>query len=90
MDDLDKYLTEQKKDPEFAEIWEADQFEYDLTCMLIAARNEQDMSQTELAKKSGIRQSNISRIEQGATVPSLRTLNRLAYGLGKKLQISFV
>ena len=90
MDDLDKCLTPQKKDPEFAEIWETDQLAAKITCLLIAARNEQNISQTELAEKSGIRQSNISRIEQGTALPNLRTLNRLANGLGKELQISFV
>lgn len=90
MDDLDKCLTAQKKDLEFAEIWETDQLAAKITCLLIAARNEQNISQTELAEKSGIRQSNISRIEQGTALPNLRTLNRLANGLGKELQISFV
>ena len=90
MDDLDKCLTAQKKDPEFDEIWETDQLAAKITCLLIAARNEQNISQTELAEKSGIRQSNISRIEQGTALPILRTLNRLANGLGKELQISFV
>lgn len=90
MDELDKCLTAQKKDSEFAEIWETDQLAAKITCLLIAARNEQNISQTELAEKSGIRQSNISRIEQGTALPNLRTLNRLANGLGKELQISFV
>lgn len=90
MDDLDRYIDEQLKNPKFAEIWNDDQMEYELTTMLIAARNEQRLSQVELAQKAGLRQSNISRIENGTTLPSLRTLSRIACGLGKKLQISFV
>ena len=48
------------------------------------------MTQKELAERTGIRQSNISRIESGVTSPTVTTLARLAAGLGKKLKIEFV
>ena len=47
------------------------------------------MTQKELAEKTGIRQSNISRIESGASSPTVDTLARIAAGLGKKLKIEF-
>ena len=47
------------------------------------------MTQKELADKSGVRQSNISRIESGSCSPTVATLQALAEGLGKKLVISF-
>ena len=47
------------------------------------------LTQAELAEKTGIRQSNISRIESGAASPTIDTLARLAEGMGKKLVISF-
>ena len=47
-------------------------------------------TQAELAEKSGLKQSNISRIENGAVQPSMETMEAIARGLGKKLQISFV
>ena len=56
---------------------------------LIAARVESNMTQKELAKRSGVRQSNISRIESGMCSPTLATLQALAQGLDKKLVISF-
>ena len=53
------------------------------------ARASLDWSQKELAEKSGIDQSDISKIERGAYNPSVATLNKLAKAMGKKLVISF-
>ena len=46
-------------------------------------------TQKELAEKSGVRQSNISRIENGICSPTIATLEALATGMGKKLIVSF-
>ena len=48
------------------------------------------MTQKELSEKTGIRQSNISRIENGNCSPTVETLEKIAEGLGKKLEIRFV
>lgn len=48
-----------------------------------------NMTQKELAERSGIRQSNISRIENGSCSPTISTLQLLAKGLGKELSVSF-
>jgi len=50
---------------------------------------EQNLTQSELAKKTGIRQSNISRIENGNCSPTIATLQQIADGVGKKLYIEF-
>ena len=90
MDDFDRFLQEQRQDPEFKKEWEASQLEFDITELLISARQEQHISQKELAAKTGIRQSNLSRIERGQCTPDLTTLQKIAMGLGKRLQIQFV
>ena len=90
MDDFQSYLKEQLKNPDFKREWDESELEYQLMLMLLKARNEQNLTQLDLAKRTGIRQSNISRIEKGQTLPSIRTLNRIAHGLGKELQIKFV
>ena len=90
MGDIDELLNEELKDPEFAKAWEQTELEYQIKRMLISARIENNMTQKELAEKSGVRQSNISRIEKGVCVPTLTTLNELAKGLGKKLRIELV
>lgn len=89
MDDLDRYLNEKLKDLEFRAEWERIQPEYEVMRSLIDARIKQNLTQKELAERSGIRQSNISRIENGTTSPTVATLQALAAGMGKRLHISF-
>lgn len=90
MSDLRNYLDEQLKDPGFAAEYEAMRPEYEAIRAVIAARLECNMTQKELAERTGIRQSNISRIESGASSPTVDTLARIAAGLGKKLKIEFL
>ena len=90
MDDLDRLLEEELRNPEFRKEWETTQLEYDITEMLIKARTSQHISQKELAIRAGVRQSNLSRIEHGQCSPNLATLQKIAKGLGKRLQLQFV
>ena len=90
MSDLKKYIERQMDDPEFADEYEAIRPEYEAIRAVIAARLECNMTQKELAEKTGIRQSNISRIENGTSSPTVDTLARIAAGMGKQLKIEFV
>ncbi|MBO6115043.1 MAG: helix-turn-helix transcriptional regulator [Lachnospiraceae bacterium] len=58
--------------------------------MLIYSRNELKLTQKQLAEKSGIRQSNISRIECGSCTPTLETIKALADAMGKQVQIKLI
>ena len=71
--DFHRRLEEDLKDPEFKKEWDALELEFQIQAALMQARIDSDMTQAELAKKSGIRQSNISRIESGAVLPRLDT-----------------
>ena len=62
---------------------------YEIIKEIIEARIKQGLTQEDLAKSIGTRQSNISRLEAGEANPSLRFLKKLATGLGKELHISF-
>ena len=62
--------------------------EFEMVRQIIKARIEQNLSQTELARRVGTRQSNISRLESGDYNPSLQFLKKIAGGLGKQLHIS--
>nr|WP_297704321.1 helix-turn-helix transcriptional regulator [uncultured Butyrivibrio sp.] len=90
MSDIDELLNEELQDEQFAKAWEDTELEYQIKRMLIAARLENKMTQKELSEKTGVRQSNISRIEKGDCVPTLTTLKALAKGLGKTLKIEMV
>ena len=90
MSDFKNYLAQQMEDPAFAAEYEAQRPEYEAIRAVIAARLACNMTQKELAEKTGIRQSNISRIENGTASPTIDTLARIAAGLGKQLKIDFV
>ncbi|MBU1349648.1 MAG: helix-turn-helix transcriptional regulator [Patescibacteria group bacterium] len=57
--------------------------------MIIKKRIQQGLTQTELAKKIGTKQSAISRLERGTYNPSLAFLRKLVEALGVKLHLSF-
>ena len=86
---LDDIIKQQMKDPEFASAWQETELEDQIKRNLIQARIDAGLTQKELAERSGIRQSNISRIESGAAIPTLQTLNAIANGIGKKVKITF-
>jgi len=56
---------------------------------LCVMRKRVGMTQVQLAKRTGIAQADISKIERGLANPSLSTLKRLADGMGVRLQIEF-
>ncbi len=89
MSDLQNFLNKQLENPEFKAAYEEMRPEYEAISAIIEARIETGMTQKELAEKTGIRQSNISRIESGACSPTVDTLSRIAAGLGKTLKIEF-
>ena len=90
MSDFKNYLAQQMEDPAFAAEYEAQRPEYQPIRPLIAPRLASNMTQKQLAQKTRIRQSNISRIENGSASPTIDTLARIAAGLGKQLKIDFV
>jgi predicted transcriptional regulator len=87
MDDFRKHLNESLKDPAFAEEWELLAPEREYIKAIVRGRAEQHLTQEELARKSGIRQSNISRIETGATSPTVAMLQQILRPLGKTLRV---
>ena len=89
MSDFRNHLNRQLQNSEFAAEYEQLRPEYEAIRAVIAARIENNITQEELAQRTGIRQSNISRIESGAVSPTIETLARLASGLGKPLKIEF-
>ena len=89
MTNYQKLKDELMQDPEFRAEYEKTRPEFELMRALVDARINSNMTQKELSDKSGVRQSNISRIENGTCSPTVATLQALAEGLGKQLVISF-
>ena len=89
MSNFKNHLAEQQKNPEFAAEWERQRPEREYIKAIIAARIDTNLTQKELAQITGIRQSNISRIENGKSSPTIATLQQIADGVGKTLHIEF-
>lgn len=90
MSDFRKYLNKQLENPEFKKEWDALEPEFNMIQAMIDARKKCNMTQKELAEKTGIDQSDISKIETGNANPSLSTLKRLAEGMDMILKLEFV
>ena len=63
------------------------QLEVELIEATIKARESANMTQRELAEKSGMKQSAIARIETMKVSPSVDTLNHLLFNLGYRLKV---
>ena len=63
--------------------------EFSVMQAMIAARKSTGLTQKQLSEKTGITQADISKLESGNANPSLRTLQRLASGMGMKVKIEF-
>ena len=86
---LQEHIKEQLKNPEFVKEYEALGEEYEVVRQIIRARIAAGLTQKELAERIGTRQSNVSRIENGNSNPSIATLKRIAEATGTKLQVAF-
>ena len=75
--------------PEFAKAYEEIQPEMNVIRAIIDARISQNMTQKELAERTGIAQTEISKLENGTRNPSIKLLQRLAEGMDMVLNISF-
>ena len=87
---FNEFLTEQLKDPEFRAEWEALQPQKAIIQAMIDARKRSGITQKQLAERTGIAQGDISKLENGSANPAIRTLQRLADGMGMKLKVEFV
>lgn len=59
----------------------------DIAFELAAARARSGLSQAELAARMGTSKAVISRMENGSSLPSIRTLLRFAEATGSKVQV---
>lgn len=90
MKTLDEYLEDQLQTDEFRKEWEDSQPEMDVIRAMVDARISQNLSQKELAERTGIDQADISKLENGTRNPSLKLLKRLADGMGMTLKLEFI
>ena len=86
---LKEYKEKKMQDPEFAQAYNESQPEMSVIRAMIDARTSQNMTQKELSERTGIAQTEISKLENGTRNPSIKLLQRLADGMGMVLNVSF-
>ena len=87
--DFDDFLNESLQNPDVKREYDAMETEFSLIRTLVDARKASGMTQQDLAAKTGIRQGDISKFENGKGNPSIRTLQRLAEGMGMQCHVVF-
>jgi len=90
MSEWKEFLHEELKDPDLSIEYEGLGPEFEIVQAMLIARRYAGITQTQLAAKTGINQSDISRIENGDANPSLNTLKRLAAGMDMRLKLEFL
>lgn len=90
MKTLKEFKSEQMKNPEFVKEYNSIQPEMDVIRAMVDARTSQNLTQKQLAERTGINQADISKLENGTRNPSINLLKRLADGMGMALKIEFV
>lgn len=89
MTKFNDYLKDQMTDPAFRQEWEALEPEFAIVQAIIDARKESGLTQKQLSERTGIAQADISKLESGNGNPSIKTLQRLAAGMGMRVKIEF-
>jgi transcriptional regulator with XRE-family HTH domain len=82
-----EYRQRLLKDPEYRQAVEELRAPFALGDAILRARLEKGWSQTELARRVGTKQANISRIEAGLANPTLKLIQSICSALD--LEISF-
>ncbi len=84
---FEKIKDDMLKDNDFKTEYEKLKPRYEAIEQIIKIRKEQNITQSELAKRIGTQKSNISRLESGNYNPSLDFLSKIAESLGKSLSV---
>ncbi len=88
MSDIKQYIQNRtERDPIFAENYEVGYADFKIGVILRQAREEDGLTQDEVAKKLKTKISAISRIENHADDVRLSTIRRYAEAVGANLQI---
>ena len=86
---LDNIFEKDRNNPEFLEVYLEEKAKLENAVAVLKAREAAGLKQRDLAKKSGVPQSTIARIEKGANT-SLSTMCKIAFALDKQVKISLI
>ncbi|MBV9293656.1 MAG: helix-turn-helix transcriptional regulator [Frankiales bacterium] len=89
-DEFGPYLDEAKRDPEFRAAFEDADSLQRIIDSLVKCRKALRLSQTDVAKRMGVRQPTVSGFETEASDPRLSTLQRYARAVEATLRVAVV
>ena len=89
LQNAEKHLNEKLKNPRFREAYELERVKVALAQKIAEIRDENNLKQSELARRMRVSQQFISQVEKGEGNLSLETLWKLAHSLNTGIQISF-
>ena len=85
--DFQEYLAKQLKNPEIEKHYNEYGKQLEIAYQILKLRKQKKLSQAQLAKKLGTKQSNIARMETGQQNFSIEMLNNIARALKVDLSI---
>jgi len=86
---VSEHLQEKLKDPYFKELHELEQQKYGIVKKIIDYRIKEGLTQGQLAKKIGVSQQHISKIENGE-FSSVSTLEKVLLGIGMTVRFRVI
>lgn len=88
--DFQEYLAEKLKNHKFKKHYDECGKQLEIAYQILQLRKQKGISQAELAKKIGTKQSNIARMEVGQQNFTTDTLQKIAAAFKCNLKIEFV
>ena len=89
MENVSNHLKEKLKDPYFKELYELEEQKLSIVKRIIEYRIKNNINQGELAKRAGMTQQHISKIENGE-FSSVTTLEKVLLFIGYTVKIEAV
>ncbi|MDR2108538.1 MAG: helix-turn-helix domain-containing protein [Coriobacteriales bacterium] len=86
----DRIKKDSENDAEFARMFQDECERLDVAIALMKLREQEGLTQKQLADRAHKPQSTIARIENGTLNPSYKLLSDIAHGVNRKLNIQFV
>ena len=85
---FEEWLAEDLEDPAFREAWFETVLARSVSVAIIRYRGEHGLTQTALAERLGMSQTQVSRLEIGEHTPTFETLLRVCDALGIELTLT--
>lgn len=89
MKQVNKHLEEKLKDPYFKELYELEEQKLEIVKRIVDYRIKNDLTQGQLAKRVGVSQQHISKIENGE-FSNITTLEKVLLFIGFKVRLEVI